>query len=120
MPTRRTPRRWEAKRVITPAAIEAFERLRAARNKEEWWEAHSALHDELRGRPWEWPIVENPREPCPYPPGSYAARHWQEQHRANPAPIELWRELQRAAKTARAATGEQSEHAAEPTPRRTR
>ena len=120
MPTRRTPRRWAEKRVLTPAAIEAFERLQRARNKEEWREAHSALHDELRGRPWEWPIVENPCEPCPFPVGTYAAGRWEQERATNPGPIELWRELERAVKAARAATGDAGAPATAQTPRRTR
>jgi hypothetical protein len=117
MPSKRTPRRLEMKRVIGPAAIEAFERLRAARTTDKWWEAHNALHDALRARPWEFPVVEDPREPCPFPVGTFAARRWQQERAANPGPVELWLELQRLAQAAQAPAAASATAQA---PRRTR
>jgi hypothetical protein len=116
MPTRRTPRRWAEKRVITPTAIAAFARLqRLPYGSDAWWAAHSELHSALHARPWEFPCVEDPRARNPYPPGSYAAKQWETQRAARPETVELWRALQAAAKAARASTSEQSKHAAEPT-----
>jgi hypothetical protein len=109
MPTKRTPRRLEAKRVITLRAVEIFRRLRAAPyESEQWWEAHSALHDELGARPWQWPCVSDPRAVNPYPVDSHAWKDWERGRQEPSEAAELWRAL---AKAARAAT---SKHAAKP------
>jgi hypothetical protein len=120
MPTRRTPRRWAEKRVITPAAIAAFARLRAARSKEEWREARNALHDALRAQVWEFPVVEDPREPCPFPPGCYAAERWQQERAANPGPVELWLQLERMVAARTAPDGDTAAPATAQAPRRPR
>jgi hypothetical protein len=111
MPSKRTPRRWEAKRGITPAAVAAFQRWRQASTREEQRDAYNELHDLLRARPWEWPCAENPDARCPYPPGCHAAEQWERKRAANPERIALWIELERLAKAAQAPAQ---------TPRRTR
>ena len=39
---------------------------------ERWWAANNALHDELKLKPWEYPVVED----NPFPPGTPAFREW--------------------------------------------
>jgi hypothetical protein len=93
--TRRTPiNRQAVQASITPAAVEIFrllERAKRARKRAtdctlnkynlcsgqcraccDWWNAHDALHSEMKLRPWVWPCV--PR--CPYPPNTPPARAW--------------------------------------------
>jgi hypothetical protein len=94
MSTNRTPIARPALTMITPRAIELFSELERSRRARKhavdctiseqglctancracrlWWDAHAALHTELRLRPWVWPCL--PRNP--YPPGSPGAREW--------------------------------------------
>jgi hypothetical protein len=101
MPSKRTPRRLEANRVITPAAVAAFERLQRASSSDEWWAAHEVLHDTLHGRTWEWPIVQDPRAQNPFPAGCHAAEQWERERVEKPEPVLLWQELEQASKAAR-------------------
>jgi hypothetical protein len=115
MATKRTPIRRAAKVRITPEAIAAFEAMRAARARctcspidwlgdfwrrrpcdacEVWWRAHKVLHSALALRPWEWPAIQDPEEPCPYPAGSYAAGRWRLDERA----VALWQQLEEASR----------------------
>jgi hypothetical protein len=61
---------------------------------------HSILHRELRLPPWEWPAYEIPGEPCPYPAGTHAARHWADTRARRPEAFELYRALVEAARSA--------------------
>ena len=49
------------------------------------------LHDELRAKPWEWPVVEHPDYVCDFPPGSPGAKAFAEA-------LALYRELEEASK----------------------
>ena len=98
MPTKRQPKIRRTHRVITDAAIAAFRRMEDADTDDEWWEAHSVLHKELYLPPWEWPAFEYPDEECPYPVGSYAAKHWQQCRDNRPQAFELYDELMKAAR----------------------
>jgi hypothetical protein len=60
MVTKRTPINRDHRRQFSPLAIELFGKLKAAEDKDEWWEIHNQLHDELRCKPWEWPCVQDP------------------------------------------------------------
>ena len=82
---------------ITPAAVEAFKRMEAAKTSDAWWAAHSILHDELQLPPWEWPAFEIPGEHCPYPAGTHAARQWADTRARRPEAFELYRALLEAA-----------------------
>jgi hypothetical protein len=92
--TRRVPLRRPVLQQISMRAIELFRELERARRARRravdcsvsryglcsaqcgacmaWWDAHDALHSELRLRPWQWPAL--PKNP--YPPRSPAARKW--------------------------------------------
>src|SRR5262245_35832535 len=73
MPTTRTPIKRVTRRRITPKAIAIFRQMLnleqqcccpdAALSKcdacKDWWRHHNALHDELRLKPWEWPVYSN-------------------------------------------------------------
>ena len=84
---------------ITPGALDAFRKMEAPNcTSDDWWAAHSILHDELKLKPWDWPAFEHPDEKCPYPDGCEAARHWQAQRDGRPEAFELYRELVRASK----------------------
>jgi hypothetical protein len=109
MTTKRVPISRKSKTQITAKAIAAFcemQRLESICSCEEvawpkardlcvactaWWAHHSILVDELGLRPWQWPAVENPDAPDPYPAGSLAAQQWQPDHEAR------YRALERAA-----------------------
>jgi hypothetical protein len=79
---------------ITPAAPDAFRKMEAANcTSDDWWAAHSILHDELKLYPWEWPAFEYPDEKCPYPAGCRAAERWQKERDSRPEAFELYREL---------------------------
>jgi hypothetical protein len=82
---------------ITPAALEAFKRMEAAKTDDEWWAAHSILHKELGLPPWEWPAFEIPGAECPYPAGSHPAQHWADTRARRPQAFELYRALARSA-----------------------
>jgi hypothetical protein len=97
MPTKRTPLRRDMRRKITPEAVEAFRRMEAAAEADEWWEAHSVLHKELALPPWRWPAFEYPDAVCPYPTGSPAAKNWQANRDGSPEAFELYRALKAAA-----------------------
>jgi hypothetical protein len=78
MTTKRTPIARPQRSRITPVAVAAFVAMEDATTDEERNDAHSALHDALGLKPWEWPAIEHPDSVCPYPAGSAAARHWPE------------------------------------------
>jgi hypothetical protein len=71
---------------------------------EQWWELHSALHDELRLSPWHWPVYEDPAAANPYPEGSVAAKQWA----PNKDAIAMYQQLKAAARAARRRSGERS------------
>jgi hypothetical protein len=86
MTTKRTPINREARRQITPGAIEAFQKMEKLRGQckcstgsdrcdacDEWWKQHSILHGEVGAKPWEWPCFEDPDDTNPYPAGCHAA-----------------------------------------------
>jgi hypothetical protein len=84
MTTKRTPRKREARPAISPAVIEAFKAMGAARyGSETWWRAHDMLHDSLRLPPWVFPFDGNEEELI-WPNGGTVTT------------VELWRELERA------------------------
>lgn len=91
MSTKRTPLARPQRSKITPVAIAAFVAMEDATTDEERNDAHSALHDALNLKPWEWPAIAAPGEACPYPAGSAAAMHW-------PDAVKLYEELTKAAK----------------------
>src|SRR5262245_42848165 len=88
MATKRVPISRGGVRTVTPRAIEAFRKMQHVWQActcphrqpcaacEEWWQAHSVLHRELRLPSWWWPAVEPPDAECPYPAGSEAAKWW--------------------------------------------
>ena len=43
----------------------------------QWWVEHRNLHRELKLNPWDWPCVERPGTPAPYPKGSPADRTYE-------------------------------------------
>src|SRR5262245_4994046 len=43
----------------------------------QWWIEHRNLHRVLALKPWDFPCVEAPGTPCPFPPGSQAAKTWE-------------------------------------------
>jgi hypothetical protein len=55
----------------------------------EWWRLHSILHGELRLRPWQWPAIEDPESPNPFPAGSPAAASWSRDETACQRYLEL-------------------------------
>lgn len=119
MSTKRTPLGRRQKSHITPEAIAAFRRMEVARSKctcptidwdgnywdrpdecptcEEWWAAHSILHDELGLLPHAWPAFEYPDEKYPYPAGCFAAQQWKSDRDRRPEAFELYRALKKAA-----------------------
>ena len=99
MPTKRTPLRRSPSPMITPQAIQLFEKLRRCRSDERWSELHARLHDELHCRPWEWPCVEDPHTEYPYPSFTNAHRSWRPNERAQ----QTWKVLDQASREARAA-----------------
>ena len=96
MPTTRTPINRSRHGRITPAAIEAFKRMEAARTCDGWWEAHAVLHAALGCKPWEYPAFEYPDAENPYPDGSHGAKHWQQRRNQRPEAFDLFRTLQEA------------------------
>ena len=48
----------------------------------QWWVEHRNLHRELELNPWDFPCVEAPGTPCPFPPGSRAAKTWEPDYEA--------------------------------------
>jgi hypothetical protein len=87
--TNRTLTRRSRKRRITPEAIVIFRRMveleevcTCPSNRgryfkrcpacEEWWRENSALVDELRLTPWEFPAYENPELDGDYKPDAAA------------------------------------------------
>jgi hypothetical protein len=112
--TKRNPIRRPAVQPVSPRALELYAELRRAmrarqratdctlseyghctaecRACEAWWDAHNALHSELKLKPWLWPCL--PR--CPYPLGTPRARAW----RPSDAQRELQDQLEAARKAA--------------------
>jgi hypothetical protein len=93
MTTNRVPVVRLSRAMITPKVLQIFSALERARRArlhadcvvaesgycthdctpcKAWWDAHAALHDELRLDPWIWPCIPF----CQYPPGSPGAREW--------------------------------------------
>jgi hypothetical protein len=112
--TKRNPIRRPAVQPVSLRALELYAELRRAtrarrqatdctlskyglcnaecRACEAWWDAHAALHSELKLPPWRWPAL--PR--CPFPPGTPPARKW----RPSSAQRELQDQLEAARKAA--------------------
>ena len=42
-----------------------------------WWAEHRNLHRELELNPWDFPCVERPGTPCPFPPSNSMAKTWE-------------------------------------------
>jgi hypothetical protein len=76
MPTKRTRITRPPRRTFSAKAIALFKQMQAldqqctctsehdeCRACEQWWDAQSELHRELRLRPWQWPCVERPNAP---------------------------------------------------------
>lgn len=63
---------------LTPRARQLIKQIKAAETNEEWVALQSALADELRSKPWDWPpyvekVANLPRsEYSPYPEGDTA------------------------------------------------
>jgi hypothetical protein len=102
MPTKRTPINRQARQRITPVAVEAFRKMKAARERcvcddeeceacDEWWTLHQTLHRELSAKPWEFPCIVSPDEPCVFPAGTAGAAYW-------PTAQALYRALDEACK----------------------
>ena len=67
MATNRTALKRKQYRTITPEAVEAFKRMRMARDgSEAWWQAHHVLHGALRLPPWVFPFDGSEDKPI-YP-----------------------------------------------------
>jgi hypothetical protein len=109
--TKRTPIGRPQKSKITPAVVEAFKQMEMARHGctcspdrwaiggdydacEEWWAAHSDLHDLLGLKPWRWPCIRHPDTKNPWPAGSYKAKKW----RPNLKAQNVYRQIEAAAK----------------------
>ena len=112
--TRRVPLARRSAAQITPAAMEAFRRIRSLEAQctclprdwegeywkhepcpacDEWWTQQGILCSELALKPWHWPAVEHPQAENPYPERSAAASSW----RPNVEARALWRVLDEAA-----------------------
>ena len=95
--TRRVPLARRSAAQITPAAMEAFRRIRSLEAQctclprdwegeywrhepcpacDEWWTQQGILCSELALKPWHWPAVEHPQAENPYPERSAAAASW--------------------------------------------
>jgi hypothetical protein len=71
--TKRTPINRSNKQRFTPEALAMFRQMHAlppcacneeeCRTCEKWWDLHSALHDALKAKPWNWPCVDDPEYP---------------------------------------------------------
>ena len=84
--TNRTPIKRKQYRTITPAAVEAFKRMRARRDgSRAWWRAHHELHEALRLPPWVFPFDGSEDKPL-YPLDARSETTG-----------EIWRELEAAA-----------------------
>ena len=113
--TRRVPLARRSAAQITPAAMEAFRRIRSLEAQctclprdwegeywkhepcpacDEWWTQQSMICRQLSLRPWHWPAVENPQAENPYPEGSAAAASWRPDAEARA----LWRVFEEAEK----------------------
>lgn len=107
MVTKRTPIARESRRILTPAIVAVFARLRQLpSDSDEWWTVHRELHDLIGARPWEFPCVEAPDEPNPYPAGCFAAERWERERTERPdriQAIQLWIELSHLADAAETA-----------------
>src|SRR5262249_33621980 len=102
--------------MITPAAIRLFDQIRHVRctcppidwegeywkgrecpGCKRWWQLHNELHDELGGKPWEWPAIQDPEAQNPYPAKYPAHWSWQPDREAQAR----WRLLAAASREAR-------------------
>lgn len=78
---------------ITPQMVSLFERMKRC-NGARWWQLHGELWDAYqrslspRTKPWQWPVIQSPREA--------------EQEGERPAALELWHTLNAASREARA------------------
>jgi hypothetical protein len=54
----RTPR--DAPLGFTPEILEIFRKMKSCATDDEWWDLHDQMHKELRGKPWQWPIISEP------------------------------------------------------------
>lgn len=100
MPTKRTPRQSKVKVKITPFAVQIFTAMRQlpsctcsvmrpgiwCQRCEEFWDLHSALHDELKLRRWQWPAIKHPDD-----------RRGVQEWAKGGTPAEMWRQLEEAA-----------------------
>jgi hypothetical protein len=120
--SKRTPIHRAVRRQITPAAVEAFERMEKLRTQctcppidwageywkrgepcgacDEWWQHHSALHRAVGAKPWEWPAFEYPDAVNPYPTNSPAAAAWDRDRAGRPDAFGLYSVLKEAAASA--------------------
>ena len=98
MTTKRKPIWRPARRKISPEAVDAFRRMQRAISDKVRQQHYNRLHDLLGARPWEWPCIEDPNEPCPYEPGTEAARHWKQERDRKPEAFALFAALLEAAK----------------------
>jgi hypothetical protein len=62
----------------------------------QWWVEHRNLCRELQLNPWEWPCLERPGTPSPYPKGSPADRTYEPDHEAQAR----WGRLEQACRKA--------------------
>jgi len=67
--------------------------MEGASTDDEWWAAHSILHDQLGLPPWEWRAFEYPDAECPYPAGCEAAKQWHARHKTRPHAFALYEQL---------------------------
>jgi hypothetical protein len=95
--TRRVPLARRSAAQITPAALDAFRRIRLLETQctclprdwqgeygkhepcsacDAWWTQQGILCRELALKAWHWPAVEHPQAENPYPEGSAAAERW--------------------------------------------
>jgi hypothetical protein len=81
--------------VITPPMVSLFEQMKRCSSNAKWWALHGKLWDlyqaalSPRTRPWQWPVIQSPREA--------------EDEGERPEALALWRALNDASREARRA-----------------
>jgi hypothetical protein len=68
MPTKRTPINRQAKARIPAIALDIFRRMRLCERRHDWdtWhDLNAQLHSAMKLRPWKFPALAHPAEPCP-------------------------------------------------------
>jgi hypothetical protein len=114
MPTKRVPIRPESRRQITQAALDSFRKMQrcaaactcaGVRDWSRWWEKedcaacdkwwfhHEQLHKELNLPLHQWPGIEDPRSPNPYPAGTISAKTWDAEIEKRRPAIDLFLQL---------------------------